>query len=98
MPNVCLFDILELSEDALGKVLKKASLRTIVRLATAYPRAAGRSLLDAVGATMSPSTFDRVREELNTTQTPSFPQIKQAESELMNIVRSEHLLTSVLPR
>jgi hypothetical protein len=91
MSEACMFDILALPQVDLQKVLPKASSRSLAKLAVAYPRAAGRSFLDILGQCTSSVTVDFIRDEINGMQTPSYPEIRQAELEIMKIVRDEHL-------
>ena len=91
MSDVCMFDILALPHDDLQKVLPKASSRSLAKLAVAYPRAAGRSFLDILGQCMSEVTLNFIREEINGMRTPTYPEIRQAENEIMKIIRDAHL-------
>lgn len=96
MPEACLLNILALQENDLKKVLPKASTRSLARLVVAYPRAVGRTFMMILNGCVSPLTMEFLREELSTTRTPSFPEIRQAESELMKIIYDENLsLTAV---
>src|SRR5882672_1112826 len=91
MPEACIMDILALPQDDLLKVLPKASTRSLAKLASAYPRSAGRSFLDILGQCMSERTLAFIRDEIDVMRTPSYPEIRQAERELMKIIRDEHL-------
>ena len=91
MPPVCMFDILALPQNDLQKVLPKASSRSLAKLAIAYPRAAGRSFLDILGQCTSSATLEFIRDEMNGMNIPSYPEIRQAEQELIKIIRDEHL-------
>ena len=61
--EACMFDIMELSEDALRKVLPKVSIRVISRLISSYPRAVGRTLLNVMSETMHPCTSQILKED-----------------------------------
>jgi hypothetical protein len=91
MPPVCMFDILALPQHDLQRVLPKASSRSLAKLAVAYPRAAGRSFLDILGQCTSSATVAFIQDEINSMVTPSYPEIRQAEQELIKIIRDEHL-------
>jgi flagellar motor switch protein FliG len=91
MPPVCMFDILALPQDDLQRVLPKASSRSLAKLAVAYPRAAGRSFIEILALCMSERTVAFIRDEINGMQPPSYPEIRQAEQELIKIIRDEHL-------
>ncbi len=91
MAAACMFDILALPQEDLRKVLPKASSRSLAKLAVAYPRAAGRSFLDILGQCTSSATVEFIRDEINGMHIPSYPEIRQAELELMKIIRDEHL-------
>ena len=52
--EACMFNIMELSEDALRKVLPKISIRIVSRLISSYPRAIGRTMLNVMSETMHP--------------------------------------------
>jgi flagellar motor switch protein FliG len=86
-----MFDILALPQDDLQKVLPKASSRSLAKLAVAYPRAAGRSFLDILGQCTSSATVAFIQDEINGMVAPSYPEIRQAEQELIKIIRDEHL-------
>ena len=96
MPPVCMFDILALPKDDLQKVLPKASSRSLAKLAIAYPRAAGRSFLDILGQCTSAVTVEFIRDEINGMPIPTYPEIRQAEQELIKIIRDEHLDVKVV--
>ncbi|SRR5258706_16377384 len=91
MPEACMMDILSLPQDDLQKILPKASTRSLAKLASAYPRAVGRSFLDILGQCMSEHTVAFIRDEIDGMRTPSYPEIRQAERELMKIIHDEHL-------
>jgi hypothetical protein len=95
MKEPCMYDILELSETSLKKVLPKASSRTLVRLLTAYPRTVGRTFMTVLHTCVSPSTLEFLREELIRGQQPTFVQIREAETEIIQILRDEHLLPRI---
>jgi hypothetical protein len=85
----CLFDILALPEATLLRVLPTVSTRMLVRLAAAFPRAAGRPFMDILSQALSQPTMDFLREEINQRQTPSIPEIRQAEAELAKALREQ---------
>jgi hypothetical protein len=87
----CMFEILELPEDSLKRVLPKASSRSLIRLVTAYPRTVGRSFLQILTGCVSSATIEFLKEEIQKSQSPSFPQIREAESELIKIIEQEKL-------
>ena len=89
--EACMFDILALPEDDLKRVLKKASTRSLAKLVVAYPRAVGRTFLEVLTQCMSVPTIEFIRDEMGVMRTPSYPEIRQAEMELMQIIREEHL-------
>jgi hypothetical protein len=91
MPEACMFNILTLPQSDLRRVLPKASSRSLAKLAAAYPRAVGRTFLEILAECMSPVTLEFIRDEINVTRTPSYPEIRQAEQELMKIIHDEHL-------
>ena len=91
MPEACMFNILTLPQSDLRRVLPKASARSLAKLAAAYPRAVGRTFLDILGTCTSPVTMEFIRDEINGARTPSYPEIRQAELELMKIIHEEHL-------
>jgi len=95
MPEACMFDILDLPEDDLRRVLPKASMRSLAKLVTAYPRAVGRTFISVLGQCTSSITVEFLRDEMNSMRIPSYPEIRQAELELMKIIREEHLHPSV---
>ena len=100
MSAACMFDILALPPDDLQKVLPKASARSLAKLAVAYPSAVGRSFLDILEKCTSSATVALIRDEIEGTRTPSYPEIRQAEQELLKIIRDEHLedhVVSALP-
>jgi len=87
----CMFDILELPENDLKRVLPKASTRSLAKLVTAYPRSVGRTFLHLLGQCTSTVTVEFLRDEMNSMKIPSYPEIRQAESELMKIIHEEGL-------
>ena len=89
--EACMFDILALPDDDLERILPKASTRSLAKLVIAYPRAAGRTFLEILTRCMSAATLEFIQDEMGTTKIPSYPEIRQAEMELMQIVREEHL-------
>ena len=91
MSEACMFDILDLPEDDLRRVLPKASTRSLAKLVTAYPRAVGRTFLSVLGQCASAVTVEFLRDEMNSMRVPSYPEIRQAELELMKIIQDENL-------
>jgi len=91
MAVACMFDILDLPTDSLRRVLPKASSRSLIRLVTAYPRTVGRVFMEVLTDCVSPAAMDFLKEELNHSQSPSFPQIREAESELIKIIAEERV-------
>jgi hypothetical protein len=86
-----MFDILTLSEADLTKVLSKASTTSLARLVVAYPRAVGRTFMELLNKCLSAPTIEFLQEEMSATRVPTYPEIRQAESELMKIIHDEHL-------
>lgn len=93
MDEPCLFEILDHSEDSLRRALPKASARSLVRLVAAYPRAAGKTLLEMVSQCMSKPTLHFFKEELNASPLPTYDQIRSAERELMKLIQEEDAAT-----
>src|SRR6267142_2826502 len=91
MSEACMFDILALPHDRLRRVLPKASTRSLAKLVAAYPRAVGRTFLEILEQCASPVTMEFIREETNTTRLPTYPEIRQAELELMKIIYEDQL-------
>src|SRR5262245_36279223 len=89
MPEACMFDILALPEAVLRRILSKASTRTVAKLVAAYPRAVGRGFLEVLQPCTSAFTLDFLREEVNSLRTPSYPEIRQAEREIMKIIHED---------
>ena len=91
MAEVCMFDILALPEDDLRRVLPKASTRSLAKLLAAYPRAVGRTFLAVLGTCTSAVTIEFLQDEMQSMRVPFYPEIRQAELELMKIIHEEHL-------
>ena len=91
MSEACMYDILALRQDDLRRVLPKASTRSLAKLVTAYPRAVGRVFLEIMGQCASAVTVEFLRDEINSMRVPSYPEIRQAELELMKIIHEERL-------
>jgi len=89
MEEPCLMEILDLPEETLKRAIPKVSAHSLVRLVAAYPRAAGRSLLEIMSSCMSRPTITFIHEELHNLRTPTYAQIRAAEKELMNTVLKE---------
>ena len=87
-----MFDVMELSEDALRKVLPKVSIRIVSRLISCYPRAIGRTLLNVMSESMHPCTIQILRDEMETSSMPSLVQIREAEKEFLKTISEENLL------
>jgi hypothetical protein len=90
--DACMFDIMELSDDTLKKVLPKISIRMVSRLICAYPRAVGRTLLIVMSESMSPCTIDFLKEEMCVGRLPTIHQIREAEKEFVRTLKDEKLL------
>src|SRR5437867_5308197 len=91
MAEACMFDILALPEDNLRRILPKTSTRALAKLVAAYPRAVGRTFLQILGQCTSAVTVEFLREEMNSMKVPSYPEIRQAELEMMKVIHDEHL-------
>ncbi len=91
MEEACLFDIMELSEGDLKKVLPKISVRSLVRLLAAYPRTVARPFMALLSESLSPAAMEFLLEERTKHTLPSFPQIRSAESELIKVIEEEKL-------
>jgi len=89
--EVCLFDILDLPEADLKKVLPKISARTLIRLLNAYPRTVGRTFIMMLSESLSPAAMEFLKDEMNRSQPASLHQIRQAESELVRVLYDEKL-------
>lgn len=87
----CMFDILALADDDLRRVLPKASTRSLAKLVVAYPRAVGRTFLEILKQCLSTPTIEFMQEEMVIMKIPTYLEIRQAELELMQIIRAEHL-------
>jgi hypothetical protein len=92
LPNACMFDIMQLPEETLKRVLPKVSLRMVSRLITSYPRAIGRTLLTIMSQSMSPCTIDLLREEMESSRLLSIHQIQEAEKEFLRTLTTEKIL------
>jgi hypothetical protein len=86
-----MFDILALPEEDLKKVLSKASTRSLAKLVVAYPRAAGKTILDILAKCLSAPAIEFLRDEVYDMKIPSYPEIRTAEMELMKIMHEENL-------
>jgi hypothetical protein len=91
MSEACMFDILAIPQDRLRRILPKASTRSLAKLVSAYPRAVGRTFLEILEQCASPVTVEFIREETNTTRLPTYPEIRQAELELMKIIHEDQM-------
>ena len=91
MSEACMCEILALPQDDLRRVLPKASSRSLAKLVAAYPRAVGRTFLEILGQCASPVAVEFIREEINCMRIPSYPEIRQAELELMKIIHEDQL-------
>ena len=92
MYEACMFDIMELPDATLKRVLPKVSIRMVSRLISAYPRAVGRTLLNAMSESMSPCTIDLLKEEIGSGRLPTLHQIREAEKEFLHTLHEEKLL------
>ncbi len=90
MSESCIYDIMGLPEDILRRVLPKASTRTVTRLISAYPRALGQTFLHLLSTSMSPVALEFLQDEIHSSQVPSLGQIRDAEREIMKLIREEH--------
>jgi hypothetical protein len=95
MTEPCMFNIVELPNASLRKLLPKASSRALVHLLNAYPRTVGRTFMTVLTECMSPATLNFLREEMIRSQLPSYVQIREAESELLKIIQDERLVPPV---
>lgn len=93
----CMFDILNLPDAALKKVLPKVSTRTLIRLLNAYPRTVGRTFIGLLNESLSPTAMEFLREEMSASQPPSLRQIREAESELVKLLHEEKLFPLIQP-
>jgi flagellar motor switch protein FliG len=91
MGEACMMDILALPQDDLKKILPKASTRSLAKLVIAYPRAVGKTFLEILQDCMSARTIAFIQEEVGMMRIPSYVEIRTAESEIMKIIRDEHL-------
>jgi hypothetical protein len=91
MGEVCMMDIMALPQDDLKKVLPKASTHSLAKLVLAYPRAVGKTFLEILTECTSPLTIAFIQEEIGFMRTPTYVEIRSAESEIMKIIRDEHL-------
>jgi flagellar motor switch protein FliG len=91
MVEACMMDILTLPQDDLKKVLPKASTHSLVKLVLAYPRTASKTFFETLKGCMSAPTIAFIQEEIEAMRTPSYVEIRSAESEIMKIIRDEHL-------
>lgn len=87
----CLMEILEWPEPLLQRALPKAPARVLACLATAYPRAAGRTLVDLVRTTCSHATVAFLQDEITFRERPSYEEIRRAEAELLHIIRQDNV-------
>jgi hypothetical protein len=93
-----MFDIMGLPQETLKKVLPKVSIRIVSRLINSYPRALGRTLLSVLSESMSPTTMDLLKDEMNTSALPSLHQIREAEKEFLKTLRQEQVLPQAAVR
>ena len=87
--EACMYNIMELSEDALRKVLPKVSIRMVSRLISSYPRAIGRTILNVMSESMHPCTIQILKDEMCTGKLPSLRQIREAEKEFLKTINDE---------
>jgi len=92
LQDACMFDIMALPEDTLKKVLPKVSIRTVSRLASSYPRAIGRTMLDVLSRSMSPGALELLKDEMSAARLPSLHQIREAEKEFLRTLQKENAL------
>lgn len=91
MQQTCIYDIMGLPEEVLKRVLPQAPLPVVTRLITAYPRSIGQAFLCVLAENMSPAGLQFLKDEMHTSQLPSLPQIREAERELLKLVRADEL-------
>jgi len=89
MTEVCLMQILEWPDTALRQALPKAPARLLARLVRAYPRTAGEPFMVLLGECLSSPTLAFLKEEINFGSMPTYPEIRQAEAELLKLVREQ---------
>ena len=97
MADACMMDILALPQDDLKKILPKASTRSLAKLVIAYPRSFGKSFLEILMECTSARTIAFIQEEIGMMRIPSYVEIRSAESEIMKIIRDEHLEDRLVP-
>jgi hypothetical protein len=86
-----MYDIMMLPEASLRQALPKVSVRMLMRLLTAYPRAIGGPMLMILSETMSPQTLMFLKQEINGAQLPTLEQIREAELELIKAIHDQNL-------
>jgi hypothetical protein len=95
MSPMSMFEILDLPESSLRRLLPKASTRVVIQLVSAYPRTVGKIFLGLLENSVSVQTMGFIREQMIRNQTPTIGEIRQAELELNRLISSEHLLPAV---
>jgi len=87
MSDMWLFEIMDLPEQTLRRALPKVSSRMLARLVCAYPRAAGRPLMEILMQCMSKPTLIFLEEEIHFGAHPTVAEIRLAEAELAKAIR-----------
>jgi hypothetical protein len=95
MLPMSMFEILDLPEASLRRLLPKASTRALTQLVSAYPRTVGKVFLALLENSVSTQTMDFIREQMLRNDTPTILQIREAERELGRIISAEHLAPAV---
>jgi len=96
MQDACVFALMRMPQGTLRKILLKGSIRMIKSLIIAYPQAMGATILDALAPAVSPATLKVLIEEVSKGQILTPSQIKNAESEFIQLVNAEKILPAVL--
>ena len=89
MEDICLTQLLDWPDDTLRRALPKAPARLVARIVKAYPRTAGRPFMILLNECLSPRTLAFLQEEIAGGPIPTYPQIRQAEAELLKLMRDE---------
>lgn len=95
MNDVCLFQVLDWPEEILREALPKAPARLVARLVRAYPRTAGRMFMNVLSKSMSAPTLAFLKDEIALESTPNLLEIKQAEAEILKLVRAHAKPTAI---
>jgi hypothetical protein len=96
LPEVCMFEILALPESTLKAALPKAPARVLAKLANAYPRAAGRAFIEILSQSLRKPTLQFLHEEMiSHPLPPTWNEIRQAEAELLKILKDQERALAV---